>query len=433
MSRFPLLTPPGEQPFVYVEVAPGSVVAVANVHLPSSRYGPFKIRDGASAEEVLDVEEHKRVAALAPALEAVEGLAARRRSRLPDRRLQRAVAPGLDRRGRRDPRPRPVPARVARERGGGGGGPRRLLPRGEPGSRRGPGPDLAGEPAVRPGLQPVPGTARRPTGSTSSTPAARSRRSRASSSARRAARASTSPSRPWPTDHRATVSTFEVEPAPAPTIVSVDQRLVTVGEDVAVRFHAADGRGGGRVRPGRGGPPRTRRIEYLARRGASVRRSPTARPCGPGSYEAVLLAASGDGARPRAVLGAGGRRRAARSGRRARRTRSASRSRSRGASRRGTAGTGSACTGAAPTPNRASYLLVGPHGRNRRGIRRLRRRFARRLAAGAGRVHRLPAAGRQLRGARGRRLPHRVTRDHSMRSSISHAWSSTCHAERRTK
>ena len=37
------------------------------------------------------------------------------------------------------------------------------------------------------------------------------------------------------------VSTFEVEPAPAPTIVSVERRLVTEGEDVAVRFHAAGG------------------------------------------------------------------------------------------------------------------------------------------------------------------------------------------------
>ena len=31
---------------------------------------------------------------------------------------------------------------------------------------------------------------------------------------------------PWPTDHRAVVSEFEVTPAPAPTLVSVRSRLV---------------------------------------------------------------------------------------------------------------------------------------------------------------------------------------------------------------
>jgi endonuclease/exonuclease/phosphatase family protein len=43
---------------------------------------------------------------------------------------------------------------------------------------------------------------------------------------------------PWPTDHRGTVSTFEVEPAPPPTIVAVEQRLVEAGDDVRVTFHS---------------------------------------------------------------------------------------------------------------------------------------------------------------------------------------------------
>jgi hypothetical protein len=50
-------------------------------------------------------------------------------------------------------------------------------------------------------------------------------------------------SSPWPTDHRATVSTFEVTPAEAPTIISPTPRLVDAGDDVTIRFHASGAAG----------------------------------------------------------------------------------------------------------------------------------------------------------------------------------------------
>ncbi len=48
VSRLPLLDPPeGNGVYTFVQVAPGRVVAVGNVHLPSAPYGPNLIRDGA--------------------------------------------------------------------------------------------------------------------------------------------------------------------------------------------------------------------------------------------------------------------------------------------------------------------------------------------------------------------------------------------------
>ncbi len=95
---------------------------------------------------------------------------------------------------------------------------------------------------------------------------------------------------PWPTDHRATVSTFEVEPAPAPTIVSVDTRLVTAGEDLVVRFHASEDPVSIAVVPA-GTAAADAATNYLARGPELNIPTTTLRP---GSYEVVLLAASGD-------------------------------------------------------------------------------------------------------------------------------------------
>ena len=44
ISRFPILDPPHSHGlFTYVEPVPGRVIAVANTHLPSSPYGPYKV------------------------------------------------------------------------------------------------------------------------------------------------------------------------------------------------------------------------------------------------------------------------------------------------------------------------------------------------------------------------------------------------------
>jgi hypothetical protein len=43
---------------------------------------------------------------------------------------------------------------------------------------------------------------------------------------------------PWPSDHRAVLSTFSVTPGPMPVLVAPDKVLVTVGEPLVVTFHS---------------------------------------------------------------------------------------------------------------------------------------------------------------------------------------------------
>jgi endonuclease/exonuclease/phosphatase family metal-dependent hydrolase len=61
-----------------VEPAPGQVVAVANVHLPSTPYGPYEVRDGATKAHVLTVERTLRMPAIVGPLAVLEQLMAKR-------------------------------------------------------------------------------------------------------------------------------------------------------------------------------------------------------------------------------------------------------------------------------------------------------------------------------------------------------------------
>jgi endonuclease/exonuclease/phosphatase family metal-dependent hydrolase len=78
ISRFPLLRPAGGQGlYTFVEPVPGRIVAVANTHLPSTPYGPYKVQRGAPRSKVLALEQRLRVAALARVLRVLPWLAAR--------------------------------------------------------------------------------------------------------------------------------------------------------------------------------------------------------------------------------------------------------------------------------------------------------------------------------------------------------------------
>ena len=57
ISRFPVLEPTDGGQWGYVLIAPGQVVAIANTHLPSTPYGPYLVRRGASLERVLEDED----------------------------------------------------------------------------------------------------------------------------------------------------------------------------------------------------------------------------------------------------------------------------------------------------------------------------------------------------------------------------------------
>jgi hypothetical protein len=77
ISRYPIIEPPGSGGmYVFVEPAPGRVVAVADFHLPSTPYGPYEVRDGATKKQVLKLENTLRVPYMTQQLAALKRLEA---------------------------------------------------------------------------------------------------------------------------------------------------------------------------------------------------------------------------------------------------------------------------------------------------------------------------------------------------------------------
>lgn len=76
ISRFPLIDPPGgDGNYIFAQIAPSEVVAVANVHLPSDPYGPYLVRDGSTLEQVLENEQATRMPMLESVLTSLSELA----------------------------------------------------------------------------------------------------------------------------------------------------------------------------------------------------------------------------------------------------------------------------------------------------------------------------------------------------------------------
>jgi endonuclease/exonuclease/phosphatase family metal-dependent hydrolase len=72
VSRFPLIDPPdGNGIYIYAQLRPGQVIAVSNTHLPSDPYGPYLVRDGEPLEAVLANEAETRMPALQPFLDVL--------------------------------------------------------------------------------------------------------------------------------------------------------------------------------------------------------------------------------------------------------------------------------------------------------------------------------------------------------------------------
>jgi hypothetical protein len=91
---------------------------------------------------------------------------------------------------------------------------------------------------------------------------------------------------PWTSDHRGVVSTFEVTPAPMPVMVSVDRALLTSGDLLTVAYNAPEPEGSVAIAPSgddAGSPEVTEEIEGKAGT-FEVDTSVLA----PGSYDAVL-------------------------------------------------------------------------------------------------------------------------------------------------
>jgi hypothetical protein len=240
VSQFPLLAPQGSDGhYTFVEVEPGRVVAIGNVHLPSAPYGPNKIRAGADADEILALERRTRLRAVEPFVDALSGLADDGIPvflvgdfNTPSYRDWTSETVGL-----RDHVRYPLewPVSVAVEDAG------------LEDSYRAVHPDPVENPGLTwPALRPfVKGYNPARTG------AAADRIDFVYAGGPATVTDSVLvgeeggpeveiPVEPWPTDHRGVLSTFEVRPAAPGTLVAVEQRLIKAGRDVRLAWISAE-------------------------------------------------------------------------------------------------------------------------------------------------------------------------------------------------
>jgi exonuclease III len=294
ISRFPIIDPPGgDGRFVLVEVRPGEVVAVANVHLPSDPYGPYWVAAGRSVGELLALERRLRLPKIQPILAAFRGLEGMPGFLVGDfnapSRLDWTPAAVGARRHLRYSVDWPVSAAV--EEAGFVDSFRVVHPDPvqTPGltwwaARPAVGDDFTGDPQDRIDFVYAIGPAR-----------VVDSQIVGEAGARDVALGVT----PWPSDHRAVLSTFRVTPAPMPRLVAVNaQRLVSAGETLFVQVHNPGGVGR-RValvpsdRVAAGSPARRRASAREVGPGRGSLELAT-RNLAPGSYEVVLLSVSDD-------------------------------------------------------------------------------------------------------------------------------------------
>ena len=294
VSRLPLIDPPGGTGvYTFVQLRPGGVVAMENVHLPSNPYGPYWVRDGKSLSQVLALENRLRVPPLRPLLRAARILLSHRipvfltgdfnspswrdwTTAMVHARFQIRYAVRW-------------PASVAVERAGFVDSFRVAYP--NPGSVPGltwptrrtipdvwnPGPR---QPADRIDFVYAAGAARTTASAIIGEPGAPGILAAVA---------------PWPSDHRLAVSTFDVQPGAPPTLVTVDRRANTIGRPVTIRFHLATRRARrlvvvrGSSAPGR---PAIM-VKRIPRRESDGTLRFSTRGLSPGGYAALLVGRAG--------------------------------------------------------------------------------------------------------------------------------------------
>jgi endonuclease/exonuclease/phosphatase family metal-dependent hydrolase len=283
ISRYPIYAVErGGVRFGYVAVGPGRVVAIGNVHLPSSPYGPELVRDGKSAAEVVKNERATRLPEIRPYLGPLSRQAARgvptfltgdfnTPSHLDWTPAVAAVRPQVK-------YPLRWPVSAALERAGFRDSYREAHP----------------DPVARPGLTwtagtPPPRIRRRETLDridwvTASGPAA----TLASRLVGEPGGPDVDLGVPWGSDHRAVASTFDVTPAPAPPLAHAEPRVVERGSTVTIRYIGARGTAKriGILRPGGGRPLMSLPIADTSDHRAAFFGTAGLRP---GPYRAALL------------------------------------------------------------------------------------------------------------------------------------------------
>src|SRR5262245_53450316 len=240
ISQYPLFDPPtSDADFVFAEIRPGRFVAVADIHLTSDPYDPYAVRDGKTAEEVLKIEQDTRMPEIAPCITVLSPLAAsgvpvfiggdfHRPSHFAWTAAAVAARPQL-----RFALEWPVS--------------KALADAGFRDSYR----ELHPDPVANPGITwtsgyPVP---HREANEAVDRIDQIYALGNSTTLASQIVGESGGPdidigTTPCPSDHHAVVATFKAVPGPAPAMVSPDRRAVTVGEPLAVRFHAADSEDG---------------------------------------------------------------------------------------------------------------------------------------------------------------------------------------------
>lgn len=231
ISRFPLyMGTEDDVHFSYVEVQRSRMVAVSNLHLPSDSYGPELVRDGATLQEVLQAEADNRIYMLEPYAAALPKIAARG--------IPVILGGDFNSPSHLDwtdamvqARPGAVKFTVEWPES------KLMADSGFVDSYR----QVHADPVAKPGLTWTPGYPH---------PFVRPQETHdridyiyaigAKAVASDVVGETGGPDvaigvDPWPADHRALVTTFEVEPAPTPDLITVEPRLVKPGEIFVIR------------------------------------------------------------------------------------------------------------------------------------------------------------------------------------------------------
>ena len=289
LSRFPIVDPPdGDGIYVFIEVEPGRVVAMENVHLPSNPYGPFRVKQGATRSEVVAIERRLRVPAIRPSL--------REARELVELEIPVVLVGDFNAPSWRDWTPEMVgtryqirypvkwPVSRAVERAGFVDSYRSVRP--DP--NRDPGltwwaarPDL-------PGWNPGSHAPQDRIDFVYAAGVAEATRSEILGEA--GVEGVDVAVRPWPSDHRAVATTFAITPGTMPPLIAVQHRLVSVGDDLITSFPTA-GTAGGTVAlvPAVGDPATDAIIEQPTAAALDGTLAFGTGTMAPGGYEAVLL------------------------------------------------------------------------------------------------------------------------------------------------
>lgn len=295
ISKYPFIDPPdGNGRYVFIETAPGEVVAVSNVHLPSPAYGPRRLLDGWSRRKILRNERATRLPAIKPFVHALAPVTA---AGIPAVIMGDFNAPSMQdytaatvgaRPQNRFPIRWPVSAY--------------LLGHGYADSYR----QVFPDPAADPGLTWPSG---RPRSATSWNPRRDAPQDRidqiwiagpvsATGSdvvGERGGPQVTIGVRPWGSDHRAVVSTLDSTPGTPPVMVSPAPRLLEVGADLTVNYHAPGAAGERIVVVPEGGDPATDALDAVPTPGGQPNDGSVTLPTASlaaGAYDVVLADAA---------------------------------------------------------------------------------------------------------------------------------------------